>query len=97
MAADTLGEDFEGSAQVGDLRGESGEGPGVATAAAVFVDNGSQVPVPVEASPADASSGLTRAGWVAWRRRSWTSSAARRMRYMLDTEARYFPSSSRVA
>jgi hypothetical protein len=57
MAADTLGEDFEGSAQVGDLRGESGEGPGVATAAAVFVDNGSQVPVPVEASPAYASPG----------------------------------------
>src|SRR6266540_4339396 len=34
------------------------------------------------------SSGLTRAGWVAWRRRSLTSPWARRMRYMLDTDAR---------
>jgi hypothetical protein len=55
VAADALGEDFDGSAQVGDLRGESREGAGVATSAAVVVNEGSQVRVPVEASAADAS------------------------------------------
>ena len=55
VAADALGEDFEGSAQVGDLRGESREGTRIATAAAVFVNKSSQVRVAVEASAADAS------------------------------------------
>ncbi|MDA8284511.1 MAG: hypothetical protein M0Z42_14710, partial [Actinomycetota bacterium] len=36
-AMDTLGEAFEGSAQVGDLRGQSREGAGVAASAAVFL------------------------------------------------------------
>jgi len=34
------------------------------------------------------SSGFFCAGWVAWRRRSLTSSWACRTRYMVDTEAR---------
>ena len=34
------------------------------------------------------SSGFTRAGWVAWRRRSPTSPCSRSTRYIVDTEAR---------
>ena len=34
------------------------------------------------------SSGLAAGGWVAWRRRSLTSPSARRMRYMVEVDAR---------
>ena len=43
------------------------------------------------------SSGLTLAGWVAWRRRSRTSPSARSRRSMVGTEQRYRPSSRRFA
>src|SRR5664280_501947 len=40
------------------------------------------------------SSGLTLAGWVAWARRSRVCPAAAAIRYMLDREHQYRPSSS---
>jgi hypothetical protein len=40
------------------------------------------------------SSGLVRAGWVAWLRRSPVWPAARRIRYMVDSEHHQRPSSS---
>src|SRR5665647_2820507 len=40
------------------------------------------------------SSGLTLVGWVAWARRSRVCPAAAAMRYMLDREHQYRPSSS---
>src|SRR5512144_3213408 len=43
------------------------------------------------------SSGLTRGGWVACRRRSVTSSCSRRIRYMVEIEQWYSPSSSSFA
>jgi hypothetical protein len=43
------------------------------------------------------SSGFTRAGWVAWRRRSDTSPSASRIWYIVDVDAKYTPSSSSFA
>jgi hypothetical protein len=40
------------------------------------------------------SSGRTRGGWVAWRRRSRTCPAARAIRYIVEIEHQYRPSSS---
>src|SRR4029450_1043868 len=47
--------------------------------------------------PSATSSGLTRAGWVAWRRLSPVSPRWRSSRYIVEVEHRESPSSSRVA
>ena len=44
--------------------------------------------------PSATCSGFTRAGWVACRRRSRVCPAARAIRYMLDIEHQYRPSSN---
>ena len=76
-------------------------------------DHPDRVRAPPRQQPGQRSSKLTRGnpghtgasnqtravntGWRAWRRRSRTWCWERRIRYMVDTDARYWPSSSRVA
>jgi hypothetical protein len=54
VAADAGGNGFEAMPELVDLNGQAGQGAGVASAGAVFVDDRAQVGAPVESGAADA-------------------------------------------